>query len=290
MKTLINRLKFGVFVLVGTFTTYREYAILALAIFFFASQPTKEVVTISKETHFGIVPHLPAAKAASDISNKKIAEMKPKPVASPAVVSKKENPAPKKAYTPTRSNRKMRSDYGYQIKDLSGSDLKAHMLRLGYRNLDGFSKHELRRLYLAYEYNDLYVDVWEKTGFPVSMIFAYFVYESTREGIETDLWRIHWNPGGLKHKYPGDKWVHWYDDCGGKPCKFQSHDSYEDAVAAWARTLNASRYAKCKSYADAKSIVTCVQRSYSTSPRTSSRVNLMREYWRYKKHFPIKQS
>lgn len=93
MKTLINHAEFSLFALVGYFSRYREYVILALAIFFFASQPTKKVVTVSKETHFGIVPNLVAARAASSISNKKIAEMKPKPATtSVSLVSKKENP------------------------------------------------------------------------------------------------------------------------------------------------------------------------------------------------------
>lgn len=160
------------------------------------------------------------------------------------------------------------------------------MKQLGYKNLNGYSINELRRIMIAYEYDALFWDMREKTGLPISFFFAFFIFEATRDGLETEMWRNHWNPGGIKYKGKYNV-VRKYDDCKGK-CNFASMPNYAAAVDMWSEVLNQPRYSACKSEANALDICKCIKKAgYHTDNSYTTRARLMNDYWKYRKSFPI---
>jgi hypothetical protein len=193
--------------------------------------------------------------------------------------------------------------YGYEVRKLSGNQLRQTLEGRGFRNLANIDKAKLRRIYLAYCYESMLMNVHLLTDFPVSMIYSFFIIEATSQGIETELWRKHANAGGVKALKNGkyvtyrtrevirgrDKYI---------KAKFMKASSTEEGMKLWAGVLNSGRYADCKK-ANYKmkgiklyeSICKCVYKSgYHTDRDYKFRASLMAEYWQIKRdNFPLKK-
>jgi hypothetical protein len=89
-------------------------------------------------------------------------------------------------------------NYGYSIRKLNLKELKQKLTNMGFRHLDNVDLFKMRRIWLLYNYNNMLMNVHVLTDFPVSMIYSFFIIEATTTGIETDLWRLHANAGGVK--------------------------------------------------------------------------------------------
>ena len=174
--------------------------------------------------------------------------------------------------------------YSFRYQDRA--TLVNSMEKMGYKDIKGYNLNELRRIMIAYEYDALFWDMRDRTGFSIGFFFAYFVYEATYHGIETESWRKHWNPGGIK--YRGEfKWFKAEDDCKG-PCRFTSFPDYESAILLWSEVMNNRRYDHCKSMSKPLDICKCVRDAgYHTDNSYVARANIMQSYWSYRKHFPI---
>jgi hypothetical protein len=193
--------------------------------------------------------------------------------------------------------------YGYEVRKLSGNQLRQTLEGRGFRNLKGVDKSKLRRIYLAYCYESMLMNVHLLTDFPISMIYSFFIIEATSQGIETELWRKHANAGGVKALKNGkyvtyrtrevirgrDKYI---------KAKFMKASTTEEGMKLWAGVLNSGRYADCKK-ANYKmkgirlyeSICKCVYKSgYHTDTDYKFRASLMAEYWQIKRdNFPLKK-
>lgn len=193
--------------------------------------------------------------------------------------------------------------YGYEVRKLSGNQLRQTLEGRGFRNLENVDRAKLRRIYLAYCYESMLMNVHLLTDFPISMIYSFFIIEATSQGVETDLWRKHANAGGvkaLKGKQSvtyrtrevirgRDKYIR---------AKFMSASTTEEGMKLWASVLNSGRYAECKK-ANYKmkgiklyeSICKCVYKSgYHTDRDYKFRASLMAEYWQIKRdNFPLKR-
>jgi len=189
------------------------------------------------------------------------------------------------------------------VRKLSGEQLKQTLEGRGFRNLKGVDRSKLRRIYLAYCYESMLMNVHVLTDFPVSMIYSFFIIEATSQGVETELWRKHANAGGVKalkgHDYVTyrtrevirgrNKYIR---------AKFMKAESTEEGMKLWAGVLNSGRYASCKKanyrmkgiklY---ESICKCVYKSgYHTDTDYKFRASLMAEYWQIKRdNFPLKK-
>jgi hypothetical protein len=193
--------------------------------------------------------------------------------------------------------------YGWEVRKLSGLQLRQTLEGRGFRNLAKVDRAKLRRIYLAYCYESMLMNVHVLTDFPVSMIYSFFIIEATSQGVETELWRKHANAGGVKalkgHDYVTyktrevikgrDKYI---------KAKFMKASSTEEGMNLWAGVLNSGRYAACKK-ANYKikgiklyeSICKCVYKSgYHTDRDYKFRASLMAEYWQIKRdNFPLKK-
>jgi hypothetical protein len=193
--------------------------------------------------------------------------------------------------------------YGYEVRKLSGLQLRQTLEGRGFRNLAKVDRAKLRRIYLAYCYESMLMNVHLLTDFPVSMIYSFFIIEATSQGVETELWRKHANAGGVKalkgHGYVTyktrevikgrNKYI---------KAKFMSAETTEEGMNLWAGVLNSGRYAACKK-ANYKikgiklyeSICKCVYKSgYHTDRDYKFRASLMAEYWQIKRdNFPLKK-
>jgi hypothetical protein len=193
--------------------------------------------------------------------------------------------------------------YGYDIRNLNRTELKAYLEKYGFRNLKNANLFKLRRIWMAFNYDDMLMNVHYLTDFPISMIYSFFIIEATNKGIETNLWRIHANAGGGKAiKGFGTVTYNTREVIKGKnkmiKDKFYSASSTELGIEAWARILNSGRYYDCKkaNYKLPKkdlyeSICKCVYESgYHTDPKYKFRAEFMAEYWEIKtKNFPIEE-
>jgi hypothetical protein len=193
--------------------------------------------------------------------------------------------------------------YGYEVRKLSGNQLRQTLEGRGFRNLANVDRAKLRRIYLAYCYESMLMNVHLLTDFPISMIYSFFIIEATAQGIETDLWRKHANAGGVKALKNG-KYVTYRtrEVIKGKDkyikAKFMSASTTEEGIKLWAGVLNSGRYAACKK-ANYKmkgiklyeSICKCVYNSgYHTDTGYKFRASLMAEYWQIKRdNFPLKR-
>jgi hypothetical protein len=189
------------------------------------------------------------------------------------------------------------------FRKLSGEQLRQTLEGRGFRNLKGVDKSKLRRIYIAYCYESMLMNVHLLTDFPISMIYSFFIIEATSVGIETELWRKHANAGGVK-ALKGQKSVTYKtrEVIKGKDkyirAKFMKADNTEEGMKLWASVLNSGRYAACKK-ANYKikgirlyeSICKCVYKSgYHTDRDYKFRASLMAEYWQIKKdNFPLKK-
>jgi hypothetical protein len=193
--------------------------------------------------------------------------------------------------------------YGYEVRKLSGNQLRQTLEGRGFRNLANVDRAKLRRIYIAYCYESMLMNVHLLTDFPISMIYSFFIIEATSQGIETDLWRKHANAGGVKALKNG-KYVTYRtrEVIKGKDkyikAKFMSASTTEEGIKLWAGVLNSGRYAACKK-ANYKikgiklyeSICKCVYNSgYHTDTGYKFRASLMAEYWQIKRdNFPLKK-
>lgn len=193
--------------------------------------------------------------------------------------------------------------YGYEIRKLSGSNLRKTLEGRGFRNLEDVNLAKLRRIYLAYCYESMLMNVHFLTDFPVSMIYSFFIIEATSQGVETMLWRKHANAGGVKAiKGYGSATFKTREVINGRnkiiKAKFMSASSTEEGIKAWASVLNSGRYYECKK-ANYKlqgkrlyeSICKCIYKSgYHTDTDYKFRASLMAEYWEIKRdNFPLKK-
>jgi hypothetical protein len=85
--------------------------------------------------------------------------------------------------------------YGWEVRKLSGEQLRQTLEGRGFRNLKNVDRSKLRRIYLAYCYESMLMNVHVLTDFPVSMIYSFFIIEATSQGVETELLRKHANAG-----------------------------------------------------------------------------------------------
>jgi hypothetical protein len=193
--------------------------------------------------------------------------------------------------------------YGYEVRKLSGNQLRQTLEGRGFRNLANVDRAKLRRIYIAYCYESMLMNVHLLTDFPISMIYSFFIIEATSQGIETDLWRKHANAGGVKALKNG-KYVTYRtrEVIKGKDkyikAKFMSASTTEEGIKLWAGVLNSGRYADCKK-ANYKmkgiklyeSICKCIYKSgYHTDTGYKFRASLMAEYWQIKRdNFPLKK-
>ena len=193
--------------------------------------------------------------------------------------------------------------YGWEVRKLSGEQLRQTLEGRGFRNLKGVDKSKLRRIYIAYCYESMLMNVHILTDFPISMIYSFFIIEATNAGIETELWRKHANAGGVK-ALKGQKSVTYKtrEVIRGRDkyirAKFMKAANTEEGMKLWASVLNSGRYADCKK-ANYKikgiklyeSICKCVYKSgYHTDRDYKFRASLMAEYWQIKKdNFPLKK-
>lgn len=193
--------------------------------------------------------------------------------------------------------------YGWEVRKLSGEQLRQTLEGRGFRNLKGVDKSKLRRIYIAYCYESMLMNVHLLTDFPISMIYSFFIIEATNAGIETELWRKHANAGGVK-ALKGQQSVTYKtrEVIRGRDkyirAKFMKASNTEEGMKLWASVLNSGRYADCKK-ANYKikgiklyeSICKCVYKSgYHTDRDYKFRASLMAEYWQIKKdNFPLKK-
>jgi hypothetical protein len=193
--------------------------------------------------------------------------------------------------------------YGWEVRKLSGEQLRQTLEGRGFRNLKGIDKSKLRRIYIAYCYESMLMNVHLLTDFPISMIYSFFIIEATSAGIETELWRKHANAGGVK-ALKGQQSVTYKtrEVIRGRDkyirAKFMKAANTEEGMKLWASVLNSGRYADCKK-ANYKikgiklyeSICKCVYKSgYHTDRDYKFRASLMAEYWQIKKdNFPLKK-
>ena len=188
-------------------------------------------------------------------------------------------------------------NYGHSIRRLNLKELRQKLTNMGFRHLDNVDLFKMRRIWLLYNYDDMLMNVHVLTDFPVSMIYSFFIIEATTAGIETDLWRLHANAGGVKAlKGHGTVTYRTREVIRGRnkyiKAKFFSSKSTKDGIKLWSGVLNSDRYKKCKVY-DVKppqlykKICKCIYKSgYHTDTDYEFRASLMSEYWDLKKHLP----
>ena len=188
-------------------------------------------------------------------------------------------------------------NYGHSIRGLNLKELRQKLTNMGFRHLNNVDLFKMRRIWLLYNYDDMLMNVHVLTDFPVSMIYSFFIIEATTAGIETDLWRLHANAGGVKAlKGHGTVTYRTREVIRGRDkyikAKFFSSKSTKDGIKLWSGVLNSDRYKKCKVY-DVKppqlykKICKCIYKSgYHTDTDYEFRASLMSEYWNLKKHLP----
>jgi hypothetical protein len=188
-------------------------------------------------------------------------------------------------------------NYGHSIRKLNLKELRQKLTNMGFRQLNNVDLFKMRRIWLLHNYNDMLMNVHVLTDFPVSMIYSFFIIEATTAGIETDLWRLHANAGGVKAlKGHGTVTYRTREVIGGRnkyiKAKFFSSKNTKDGIALWSGVLNSDRYKKCKIFDEKppklyKKICKCIYKSgYHTDTDYEFRASLMTEYWNLKKHLP----
>ena len=191
--------------------------------------------------------------------------------------------------------------YVYDIRNMDKSALRKHLKTNGFRNLENATLVQMRRMWMAFHYESMLMNLHILTEFPISMLYSFFIIEATTNGIETNLWRLHANAGGLKaFKGYGSVTYKTYEVIRGKNvtmrAKFMSAKNTQEGIEAWAKVLNSGRYDECKkaNYKLPKkqlyeSICKCVYESgYHTDPKYKFRAQFMAEFWKFKtKNLPI---
>lgn len=180
---------------------------------------------------------------------------------------------------------------GIRAKSLKIDQLAKLMYSEGFHGFEGYNKSMMVRIYLSYHYLPLIEYVHEKTGFSQGFLYAYFIYENTYKGRESDLLLNANSIGGVKLRKGSNDYYLAYDDCtrNGKrvKCKFQKNRNLQGAADVWVGVLLQDRYNKCRSYGVPRDICGCVAKAgYHTSKKFQARVNLMHEFWQVKKCYP----
>lgn len=173
----------------------------------------------------------------------------------------------------------------YKLRNLNLGAMREFLERKGFDGLDGMSLNHMRHLYAAWAYDDLFTQVSQLSGLPKSVAFSFFIFEATAQGIETDLFRIDLNPGGVKYVGRGQS-VKREDDCGPVPCDFRKVSCYSESVAVWVATFNSERYQACKEGSPEAICKALVMAGYSTDKRWKGRASLCGAYENYLKKFP----
>ena len=191
--------------------------------------------------------------------------------------------------------------YVYDIRNMDKAALRKHLKTNGFRNLENATLVQMRRMWMAFHYESMLMNLHLLTEFPISMLYSFFIIEATTNGIETNLWRLHANAGGMKaFKGYGSVTYKTYEVIRGKNvtmrAKFMSAKNTQEGIEAWAKVLNSGRYYECKkaNYKLPKkqlyeSICKCVYESgYHTDPKYKFRAQFMAEFWKFKtKNLPI---
>lgn len=181
-------------------------------------------------------------------------------------------------------------DAGHQVKNLTEEELRTYLYKLGFKQIDNAPLYDLRRMFLAFHYDQLLTDVHNSTGVPKAVLFAYLIIEATVQGIETPLLQHHWNPGGIKYKGIANKTMH-YDDCydsNGRPmlCAFESASSYAEAVKIWSSVFNAPRYTSCKNKPIGDTCKCLQDAGYHSSNSWRNRYRIAKDYINYTQKLP----
>ena len=191
--------------------------------------------------------------------------------------------------------------YVYDIRNINKTELRKHLKTNGFRNLENATLVQMRRMWMAFHYESMLMNLHLLTEFPISMLYSFFIIEATTNGIETNLWRLHANAGGMKaFKGYGSVTYKTYEVIRGKNvtmrAKFMSAKNTQEGIEAWAKVLNSGRYYECKkaNYKLPKkqlyeSICKCVYESgYHTDPKYKFRAQFMAEFWKFKtQNLPI---
>ena len=191
--------------------------------------------------------------------------------------------------------------YVYDIQNMDKAALRKHLKTNGFRNLENATLVQMRRMWMAFHYESMLMNLHLLTEFPISMLYSFFIIEATTNGIETNLWRLHANAGGMKaFKGYGSVTYRTYEVIRGKnvtmKAKFMSAKNTQEGIEAWAKVLNSGRYYECKkaNYKLPKkqlyeSICKCVYESgYHTDPKYKFRAQFMAEFWKFKtQNLPI---
>ena len=141
--------------------------------------------------------------------------------------------------------------YVYDIRNMDKSALRKHLKTNGFRNLENATLVQMRRMWMAFHYESMLMNLHLLTEFPISMLYSFFIIEATTNGIETNLWRLHANAGGMKaFKGYGSVTYKTYEVIRGKNvtmrAKFMSAKNTQEGIEAWAKVLNSGRYYECK--------------------------------------------
>lgn len=180
---------------------------------------------------------------------------------------------------------------GWLTRNMDEAELRSMLDSRGYTGLSGMNASKLRQLMVVYEYEPFFWRMHERTGLPVSVIAGYFIVEATRQGVESSLLRLHYNPGGVKYRGVGQI-AYYKDDCHDKygneiPCRFESLSSYEQMEDVWAGVFNNARYSRCKEYTTVEDICYCLYRAgYHSGGNWKLRANVAKRYWVYRSKFP----
>lgn len=178
---------------------------------------------------------------------------------------------------------------GRELADFSQTDMYAYLSGRGFKIAANMPLHEMRRMYLAYWYRPLFDSVSVRTGFSSDVLFAFFIMEATREGVESPMFSDTWNPGGVKYRGKYTPYYS-YDDCfeNGKaaPCAFENPGSFANAVALWSDVFNHPRYSACKTDNITASCKCLEQAGYHTAKNHAQRARIAKSYRKYRKCFP----
>lgn len=174
---------------------------------------------------------------------------------------------------------------GVAVQEYTEHQLRSFLHDRGFRNLSNEPLHQLRRMYLLWHYEPLFIEVSNLTGIKEDVLFAYFIIEATNKGVESDLMQKAYNPGGVKFKGIYTP-VYAYDDCykDGKPvpCAFENPGSFRNAVELWSSVFNAPRYKPCKDLSTDQTCKCLQENGYHTANNWRTRARLAKSYWTYK--------
>lgn len=178
---------------------------------------------------------------------------------------------------------------GGEIAIFKHDELYSYLSGRNFKIPKSASLHEMRRCYLAYSYQPLFDSVSALTNIQPSVLFAYFIMEATKEGVESELFTNTWNPGGVKYKGKHTPYYA-YDDCyvNGKavPCAFENPGSFDNAVKLWAEVFNAPRYSACKDLS-IRATCECLERAgYHSAKNFKQRARIANAYATYLKYAP----